>query len=80
MATNKTTNKTTTKKITKIPTTKKVRISLNPQPEIEKKREALAAAGIKLQFKARKWIVGKAELTSLEFSKASAEALVKMAK
>jgi hypothetical protein len=54
------------------------RVSLNPQPVIDAKTEALKALGIKLTYKGRKWLAGDREFTSLEFSKYSIEAFAKL--
>jgi hypothetical protein len=54
------------------------RVSINPQPIIDAKTEALKALGVKLQYKGRKWLAGDREFTSLEFSKYSVEAFTKL--
>jgi hypothetical protein len=54
------------------------RVSLNPQPIIDAKTEALKALGIKLTYKGRKWLAGDREFTSLEFSKYTVEQFTKL--
>jgi hypothetical protein len=54
------------------------RISLNPQPIIDAKTEALKERGVKLTYAGRVWKAGERTFTSLEFSKYSVEAFAKL--
>jgi hypothetical protein len=71
------TKKTKATKPTATPKKSK-RDSLNPQPVIDAKTEALKALGIKLTYKGRKWLAGDREFTSLEFSKYSVQQFTKL--
>lgn len=54
------------------------RISLNPQPILDAKTEALKQLGIKLTWAGRKWKAKDREFTSLEMSKYSVDEFEKL--
>jgi hypothetical protein len=66
------------------PAKKAKRASLNPQPLLDAKYEAVKAVGAKLAYKARVWTLTKGEFkrefTSLELSKLAAEELAALIK
>ena len=57
---------------------KSKRISLNPQPILDAKTEALKQLGIKLTWAGRKWKAKDREFTSLEMSKYSVDEFAKL--
>jgi hypothetical protein len=59
-------------------TEKAKRVSINPQPILDAKTEALKERGVKLTWAGRKWHAGDKEFTSLEMSKYSVEAFAKL--
>jgi hypothetical protein len=59
---------------------KEKRVSLNPQPILDAKTEALKELGVKLTWAGRKWKAKDQEFTSLEMSKYSVEDFVKLFK
>jgi len=59
--------------VTKAKADKQKRVSLNPQPILDRKTEALAAKGVKLTWSARAWHAGDKTFSSLEMSKYSVD-------
>jgi hypothetical protein len=67
-------------KVPKTKAEKSKRVSLNPQPILDAKTEALKVLGIKLTWAGRKWKAKDREFTSLEMSKYSVEEFAKLFK
>ena len=57
---------------------KSKRVSLNPQPILDAKTEALKELGIKLTWSARAWHAGGKTFTSLEMSKYGVDEFAKL--
>jgi hypothetical protein len=69
---------TPVKKAPKTKTEKSKRVSLNPQPILDAKTEALKELGVELTWAGRKWKAKDREFTSLEMSKYSVDEFAKL--